>query len=793
MSDIISGIIDGKVINYNGGVLFNVKSFNDYYYCFYQQENFRLFNKDMVILYGEDSKMIINGNNTDLYRCDSITVKCKYDLIIFLSNYFKTFTQDQLDDMVIAIEDYSKKFNVNSIDLLSELAENCVKNIKRDDMIDFADAILLNYDDEKKINIIEGFLKYYYSEYLFRALELIGIPKEVIYKIKIPLIQAIKICHVNPLRIAEIPVDIANRIFQVHLNEKPSDEQKICGNISRLVLTKLEKQNYTSVPLSFIEKKYPNISEYMKLLIDEYFVKLNTDSLYIPYVLKCEDFICNKIQSLLKKPLNVIHDIVYPKEHVTDEQDLAIRNSLINNISIIAGFAGTGKSTITEHIIRNCIRNEKVAIAVAFTGKATSRIKEILSKTNLIEQCEIYTIDLAIRKSSSITFDYVIIDEISMVTTELFYRFINAFRKINFSIIMIGDVNQLQPINYGNLLKQLLKTGIPFYQLTKNFRSEKTILSVCTDLISTERINQSKFVNWNQNSSSNDYQFHIGGIERILDAFNKFKIEFLKTKNENDFIEKRKSLTVITPYNAVSKNLNELFQSYFMIGNFTVIDNRKWFIGDRTILKTNNYLINVMNGETGYTREIYKDYIVVCFRNEESTTLPFFSKEIYNKLLHIKKNFDNANDEDKKLYTMLVDKFKFFEMTLDAKNSHMILNEANLLHAYCLTVHLAQGSEYENVIVYLPNRNSNFITVNLLYTAISRARKHLTFITENMETLNACSLRSIPYTSENLALKINNKCESLVNYVKKNEVCETFDEYLECGDDFDNFNFADFD
>ena len=405
---LIAGIINGKVVNYNDGILFEVMS-DEYYKCYYDKK-YPISNKDLVSCTGEFVDMIINGENIKVFNCFFVSARCKINLFIFLSNYFINMETDQLNDMVLKFDEFASLNGEDIIEVLGNLSENCIKSYEsvKSDIILLAEMVFYYMDEDKRILLIKSFLQYYYSQYLHRPLELLGIPKEIIQTFKISLNRAYEICKENPLRIPQIPMEMAKNIFLQHFREEPSRIQLICGNINRMVLNKLDNARWTSVPISFIKQKISSVEDHLDLLINEYFLKFDHDSLYFDYILKCEDFVINKIYNLLRKPKNERQELVFPSDIPTDEQIEAINNALENNISILGSAAGTGKTTITQHIIFNALRKEKRVLLVAFTGKAVTKIKETLYKSQLTEQCTIVTMDLAIM--SQLEFDIVIID-----------------------------------------------------------------------------------------------------------------------------------------------------------------------------------------------------------------------------------------------------------------------------------------------------------------------------------------------------------------------------------------------
>jgi len=805
----IAGFVQKGVCNFNDGILFEVLS-DTLYTCYYTtgtDKKYPLSSSDMVSMEGNFETMIVGLQEKSIFVCEMISARCRSDLTIFLANYFKSSSNSDISEMTMRFTEFADISGDGVSTVIGRLAENCTKNYEKyeNDVAICAKMVFPAMEEEKATELMKKFLLMWNSECLIRPLELLGIPRDIINTFRLSLVSAVEICETNPFRIPQIPYTMAERIFTHHFRTEPTRDQTTCGKINRMVLSKLDNNLWTSVPLTFIRNKFGSFDEKLDLLVKEYFCKIDTDSIYLSYILNVENCVTNKIFSLIKKEPREDIPLYYPSDTPSEEQQEAVRGALKENICLIDGGAATGKTTIMAHIIRNAARQNRKPLCVSFTGKAVTRIREIAFQYGIVEMCQIMTIDMAIMMN--VDFSMLIIDEISMVTTELFYRFVEKyFKRTDWTLVLIGDVNQLKPISWGSLMKQLLLTGIPRFSLTRNYRSEKSIISICEQLISQERIRNNQLVNWN--IAGEDYRFHNGGISRVKDILLYFRNSFMSDcqdlqdcqENEDpekDFMTKRKSITIVTPFRNVAATLNVIFQEVFMYGDSVTLDYRKWFKSDRVLLLNNNYTINVMNGEEGEVVEIFEDHIIVMFRNDPGTMCPFVTKMTYVKLKKMKKamnaiisgNTTEYNATDISLYNKLIKQFPLFEGNLDTNNDFYILTENTLAHAYALTVHKSQGSQYINTIFYLPDRNINFIDVNLIYTAISRAEKHLDIIVENSDTLNAGTLRSSAWTSENLALKINSKCKQLENYVAP--IIEEYNNEEDGGDnDFDMSDFA---
>ncbi len=390
----------------------------------------------------------------------------------------------------------------------------------------------------------------------------------------------------------------------------------------------------------------------------------------------------------------------YDCDKLSDEQKVAIQASLDHTITLICGRAGVGKTAIIKEIVYNLsLRNLKF-ILTSFTGKAVDNVRSI---TN----CKAKTIHRLIydskAKNEKINTDCLIIDESSMVTTELFNQLINCFGDV-YQIIFVGDINQLQPIEAGNLFYEMLKSKtLPTYYLTKNYRSTDGILSNAINVI-----NNCPIIN-------ND---HFNIIEG--DLYTVFDI----VKGCYQAGISAKDLTIICPYNDVLKVLNDGYQSIYN-SNLGVMDDtgRTFKVNDRVLLRKNIHKFKIFNGSEGIVTSINNDYITVNFNNVyHKFNLKFIKKEV---------NEDDDIEEDDNL------------------------NVGKLLHAYAITVDKSQGSQYPYVIGFLPNNKvSDFINKNRLYTLITRAATMLWIVTSSNKLLFNSLLKLPPIRHDNLSQRL---------------------------------------
>lgn len=358
------------------------------------------------------------------------------------------------------------------------------------------------------------------------------------------------------------------------------------------------------------------------------------------------------------------------------EQENAIATVFQHKLSVITGGPGTGKTTIIKGIYQVAIKLEYHVRIFAPTGKAAMRIQqatELFATTihkGLAE--EIFSQDE----------NLIIIDEASMIDAYLMSLIIEYWGM--FTIVLIGDVNQLPSVGSGEILFDILHSGnVAVTYLSEGYRSDETIvananMSLQNMLVKDWKYDASfrfipvKFRISDEQHGLNDMQ--INRFKEMVYRYwnhltNQYDIQdiiiLLPLKRED--IEKEKFIT--------SDTINEYIQSM----RFRLIEeDYKYYVGDRIIYTQNRYDIsdengnNLYNGMTGTVAEQKEGgWLLIQFNNGSEFTL-------------------HEDDE-------------------------------NLELAYALTIHKAQGSEYKAVIFIA----MNFHVTNrcLCYTAVTRAKE----------------------------------------------------------------------
>ncbi len=362
---------------------------------------------------------------------------------------------------------------------------------------------------------------------------------------------------------------------------------------------------------------------------------------------------------------------------LTDEQAQILEMACKQDVMILTGSAGTGKSATTKAIIEMLEANNYTYTLLSPTGIAAKRLREATGR-------EASTIHMFLACDGNLG-DYVLIDEMGMVSVHLLSI---LFDKItdNTKIIFIADPSQLASIACGNIVEDMLDSGIvPVCNLTKVFRYNTSgIITIATDVRNG--------VNDHLTDTFADYKF----IETDTLVIKQIEQEYARLLADG---YSKDDVLILSPFNkgdVGSLAINAAIQAKFnpnelsTVGH-TVNDVPIYFkVGDKVINKKNEYampLVNddtafIANGDIGTVMEIVPD-----------------EKEPYMIVRY------DCGD-------CIVDK------------SHI----KNTLLAYAISIHSYQGSQAKAVIVVIDRSHVRMLSRNLCYTAVSRAQERLILI-----------------------------------------------------------------
>ena len=373
----------------------------------------------------------------------------------------------------------------------------------------------------------------------------------------------------------------------------------------------------------------------------------------------------------------------------TDEQKEVIYKVCNSNVSMFTGKAGSGKSTILR-AVTTIYSNANYSISCcALSAKAAQRITETTDRyASTIHRLLGYKgTGFLYNAENRLSTDIIILDETSMVNSNIFYALVSAIKEGS-RIIMCGDDGQLPPIGEGNIFHDLLKYNDRFTccYLTKILR-QAAASGIVSDA-SMIRNNESPL-------TRPELKVVTGELKDMTYMFrdNREGMRDIAIKQYLKVVENcgTDNICIVTP--CKQNRVNSTFEINKIIQDALIPDTQdsiefgtKVFrVGAKVIQRTNNYDLNVFNGEIGYVTDI------IIENGSKKMRVDFGDNKIID-----------------------------FEQSL--------LSDIEL--AYALTCHLTQGSEYPNVICIIDNTHYKLLDSCLLYTAITRAKKRCLLIAE---------------------------------------------------------------
>ena len=381
---------------------------------------------------------------------------------------------------------------------------------------------------------------------------------------------------------------------------------------------------------------------------------------------------------------------------LTDEQRMLVKDSVKNNVVIVVGKAGTGKTCVSRAIL-NVYKHANYSISCcALSAMAAQRITEATGfEASTIHRLLCYDSEgFAFNSENPLHSDVIFIDECSMINSYLFEAIISAIA-IGKKVIMCGDNRQLPPIGYGNIFGDILTKTDDFqiYKLTKVLRqAEKSGILMDANKIRDGifPINQPELKIINGELQDMTYMFR-----DTRDSLGQIAI---KTYMKAIWSEGVDNVVIITPRrencensaNEINKKIVDLVadktKKHMQLGDKT------FYIGSKVMQTDNNYEKNVFNGEIGYITDIQ---------------------------------------------TVMDGKDKTVEFTVEFKmngTSKFVTYKRSELGqldlAYAMTVHKVQGQSISSVIIITDMTHYTLLDTCLLYTAITRAKKRCLLLSE---------------------------------------------------------------
>lgn len=451
------------------------------------------------------------------------------------------------------------------------------------------------------------------------------------------------------------------------------------------------KKNVDDISSELFEYVLIKLNKLGKIIIDNdryYLRELYDSEVYISKRL-CElnDKEIRKLPKLDKliNQLELINGITYD-----ESQKKAIYKALNNNLTIITGGPGTGKTTIIRCIVKLLIeihglKLEKLAL-LAPTGRASRKLMEMTG-------VPAYTIhkylkwdkeknEFSVNEYCPNKEEYIIVDEASMIDTVLMSSLLKGINR-NAKIILVGDYYQLPSVSEGQVLKDLIDCNcLDVVRLNCLYRqtNDSYITTLAHEI-------KNKEISENFMSKYDDYNFLVCQNEMILGSVKDIVIKAL-AKGYDD-----KDIQILAPmYKGINgiDNLNKILQEIMNPRDAKKNELESSDIiyreGDKILQLVNDSDNSVSNGDIGYIESISLANKTKSKKNE--IMVNFFG----NRVIYTPKDFKN------------------------------------ITHGYAVSVHKAQGGEFRMVIMPMSSSYKRMLYNKLIYTAVTRAREKLIIV-----------------------------------------------------------------
>ena len=406
---------------------------------------------------------------------------------------------------------------------------------------------------------------------------------------------------------------------------------------------------------------------------------------------------------------------------LSEKQREALKAINDNNACIITGGPGTGKTTIIKSIIDLYKKKGKKVVLCAPTGRAAKRMTEMTGEEAMTlhrlleigktgDESQNIDVDINVQMIDG---DVVIVDEMSMVDLFLMNYLVKAIYQ-GTKLVLVGDVDQLPSVGPGSVLKDIINSEkITTIRLDKIFRQAAKSKIVQN----AHRVNSGKaFIKKDEIEDLNNDFFYINesNTDKVIENVLTLCKDRLKGYGNYEFF---KNIQVITPTKKGNLGTKELNIELQKMLNPKKIGKAEKAYG-QTIYRVGDKVMQVKN-----------NYDITWNREKENGT------GVFNGELGRITDIDSSDGAIKVK----------FDDEKEAWYEYADLEQ--LEHAYAITVHKSQGSEFDVVVMPIAQSSPMLLTRNLLYTAITRAKKLLIIISND---------RIIQFTIQNADSKKRN-------------------------------------
>ncbi|MEC5422161.1 ATP-dependent RecD-like DNA helicase [Virgibacillus sp. C22-A2] len=484
------------------------------------------------------------------------------------------------------------------------------------------------------------------------------------------------------------------------------------------VLQKSVQEGHVYLPLEICVRQVLDLLSNQELsdqVISTRLTEMNTDksviiqhgNIYLPSLYYAEDGFISHLKRIIEKPIEKDIPLAELMKIIGDieeteilsygkDQFEAINQALHSKVAIVTGGPGTGKTTVIKGILNAYAAIQELSldpkdydngdeypfVLTAPTGRASKRLKESTG----LPAVTIHRLlgwdgkdGFERNQNDPLSGKFLIVDEFSMVDIWLAN---NLFKAIpdDMQVLIVGDEDQLPSVGPGQVLSDLLSSElIPFVSLNEVYRQKEgsKIIQLAHD-IKNDTCTIDKLKNDEDFSFINCNEYHV--IDVITKIISKAIAKGIDIKDIQVLAPMYRSQAGIT---LINKQLQQLVNPKTPQKREVKANDITYRVGDKVIQLVNQPEDGVYNGDIGE--------VVAIFKEDENT--------------------DNVEQ--------LVLLFEEKEIVYERKDY------MNIMHAYCVSIHKSQGSEFPIVILPVVSAYNRMLRKNLLYTAITRSKESL--------------------------------------------------------------------
>ena len=491
----------------------------------------------------------------------------------------------------------------------------------------------------------------------------------------------------------------------------PADaEERLRAGLRHVLMTATEEGHCYLPACDLIERSaetlevedQAKLEDALEKMLDDGSLKVEENeggrAIYLPPLWQSERGVARRLKALIGQPLRVDSNRVgswldrFAEKRgveLSEQQRRAIHLATESRVMILTGGPGTGKTFTLRAMVELFYAMRKTVALASPTGRAAQRLSEVTGREakTIHRMLEFDPAGLRFKRNDvwPLEADVVIVDEASMIDVVLANSLIKAVDGHS-QLILVGDADQLPSVGPGAVLQDLINSGLaPVARLTQVFRQAARSLIVQN----AHQINRGEFPRLVKpgGEKSDCYFIEAEEPDEVVRLIVNSVSKSLPSRFGYDPLKDIQTLSPMNRGRAGANHLNDVLQAALNPQPPAAPGKAEWNrggrtlrVGDKVIQRVNNYRLEVFNGDMGMVEAI--------------------------------------DLEDQMIAVRFADRLVEYDFA----------DSLELSHGFAVTIHKAQGSEYPAVVLPLHTQHYLMLSRNLLYTALTRAKKTVVMI-----------------------------------------------------------------